>query len=116
MSTVRLLTHCSRLNLGCIKFRKIHLRLLRTLTDHLLTIWDQPDEGIWETRGGPAISHSKMMAWVAFDRAIKSAESFGLDGPVEEWRTVRERIHREICEKSFNAQLNSFVQSYGQRA
>jgi GH15 family glucan-1,4-alpha-glucosidase len=77
--------------LGGIKFRKIDLRLLRTLTDHLLTIWDQPDEGIWETRGGPQqFTYSKMMAWVAFDRAInrRVAQSARTDPP----RNLREVV------------------------
>jgi len=86
----------------------------RALIDHLTTIWTSPDEGIWETRGGRRhFTHSKVMAWVAIDRAIKSAECFGLDGPVAAWRVLREKIHREVCEKAFNPRLGAFVQAYG---
>ena len=84
------------------------------LIAHLETIWDQPDDGIWEMRGSRRhFTHSKVMAWVAFDRAIRSAQEFGLDGPVEHWAEIRDRIHREVCERGFDARLNSFVQSYG---
>ena len=61
---------------------------------HLENIWREPDEGIWEVRGGPRhFTHSKVMAWVAFDRAVRSIEEFGLDGPLERWREVRAAIH-----------------------
>jgi GH15 family glucan-1,4-alpha-glucosidase len=84
------------------------------LLQHLETIWAEPDEGIWEVRGGPRhFTYSKVMAWVAFDRAIKSAERFGLKGPVERWRAVRGRIHDDVCEHGFNARVGAFVQSYG---
>lgn len=84
------------------------------MMSHLQAIWREPDDGIWEVRGGrQQFTHSKIMAWVAFDRAIRSVEEFGLEGPVEEWRKLREVIHAEICEKGFNAQRNSFVQYYG---
>ena len=88
--------------------------LERALVEHLETIWEQPDEGIWEVRGGRRqFTHSKVMAWVAFDRAICSVEKFGLDGPVERWRVQRERVHEQVCREGFDPQLNSFVQSYG---
>ena len=84
------------------------------LIEHLETIWDQPDDGIWEVRGGRKhFTHSKVMAWVAFDRMIRSAEEFGLDGPVAHWRDVREVIHRQICQEGFDRAQNCFVQSYG---
>jgi len=84
-----------------------------TMLEHLETIWNEPDEGIWETRGGRQhFTFSKVMAWVAFDRAIASAEKFGLPGPLDHWREVRERIHATVCERSFNPQLNSFTQVY----
>jgi GH15 family glucan-1,4-alpha-glucosidase len=84
--------------------------------DHLKQIWREPDEGIWEVRGGPRhFTHSKVMAWVAFDRAIKSAESFGLDGPIGEWRTLRDEICSEVLRKGFDAELGTFVQSYGSK-
>ena len=81
---------------------------------HLETIWQLRDEGIWEVRGGSKhFTHSKMMAWVAFDRAIKIAESCGFDAPVRSWKKTRAAIHRQVCEKGFNKRLNSFVQHYG---
>lgn len=86
----------------------------RALMAHLEKVWDEPDEGIWETRGGRRhFTHSKVMAWLAFDRAIHSAVEFGLEGPVERWRKLRARIHREVCARGFNPDLNAFVQSYG---
>ncbi|MGF6807612.1 GH15 family glucan-1,4-alpha-glucosidase [Paraburkholderia sp. Clong3] len=86
----------------------------RAMLEHLSTIWREPDEGIWETRGGPEhFTFSKVMAWVAFDRAIRSAEMFKLDGPLDEWRAMRDTIHAEVCEKAWNPQLNAFSQYYG---
>jgi GH15 family glucan-1,4-alpha-glucosidase len=82
--------------------------------EHLQMIWNDPDEGIWEVRGVPQhFTHSKVMAWVAFDRAIKSAETFGLPGPLDEWRKLREEICAQVCAKGFDKELGSFVQSYG---
>jgi GH15 family glucan-1,4-alpha-glucosidase len=82
--------------------------------DHLREIWREPDEGIWEVRGTPRqFTHSKVMAWVAFDRAIKSAETFGLEGPLDEWRKLRDEICEEVCTKGFDPELGTFVQSYG---
>ena len=84
------------------------------MLEHLETIWQEPDEGIWETRGGRQhFTFSKVMAWVAFDRAIKSAESFDLPGPLDHWREIRAQIHAQVCEKSWNPQLNAFTQVYG---
>ena len=72
-----------------------------------------PDDGIWEVRGPRRhFTHSKVMAWVAFDRAIKDAESDSLEAPVERWREVRNAIHAEVCEKGFDARKNAFVQCY----
>jgi GH15 family glucan-1,4-alpha-glucosidase len=86
----------------------------RNLITHLAEIWDQPDEGIWEVRGGRRhFTFSKAMAWVAVDRAIRSAEEFGLAGPLDHWRTLRQRIHESVCREGFNAEKNSFVQYYG---
>jgi len=89
-------------------------RLQIALMTHLESIWQTPDEGIWEVRG-PArhFTHSKVMAWVAFDRAVKTIEQFNLDGPVERWRAVRDRIHAEVCAHGYNATRGCFVQSYG---
>jgi len=84
---------------------------------HLETIWDQPDDGIWEVRGGRRhFVHSKVMAWVAFDRAVRSATEFGLDGPVDHWREVRDAIHAQVCERGFDPAQGAFVQSYGSSA
>ena len=84
--------------------------------EHLADIWDQPDHGIWERRG--AARHyvfSKVMTWVAFDRGIKSAEKFGFEAPLERWRSLRDAIIREVCDKGFDATQNTFVESYGSR-
>jgi GH15 family glucan-1,4-alpha-glucosidase len=76
--------------------------------------WHEPDEGIWEVRGGRRhFTHSKMMAWVAFDRGIKLCEEFGREGPVERWRHIRDHIHAQICREAWNDDLESFTQSYG---
>ena len=84
------------------------------LVRHLETIWDQPDDGIWEVRGGRRhFTHSKVMAWVAFDRAVRSATEFGLEAPVERWKKVRDTIHDQVCERGFDSAQDSFVQSYG---
>jgi GH15 family glucan-1,4-alpha-glucosidase len=88
--------------------------LQRAFLNHLERIWTEPDEGIWEVRGAPRhFTYSKMMAWVAFDRAIKSAEKFGLEGPVDRWRILAAEIHEQVCERGFDRELGSFVQSYG---
>ena len=87
-----------------------------SLTDHLCKMWENPDEGIWETRGGAQhFTHSKVMAWVALDRAIRHHEQFDGKGDVKRWRKNREMLHREICRKGFDKRLNSFVQSYGSK-
>ena len=87
--------------------------LQRALLDHLEKIWTEPDEGIWEVRGGRRhFTYSKVMAWVAFDRSIKSAEAFGFEGPLDKWRLLRDRIHEEVCRRAFNPRLGAFAQSY----
>ncbi|MGO8915659.1 MAG: glycoside hydrolase family 15 protein, partial [Stellaceae bacterium] len=92
-------------------------RLQQELLQHLETIWREPDEGIWEVRGGrQQFTYSKVMAWVAFDRAIKSVEEFALDGPVDHWRALRKTIHDEVCGRAFDAEIGAFVQSYGSKA
>jgi GH15 family glucan-1,4-alpha-glucosidase len=86
----------------------------RNLLDALEVAWDLPDEGIWEVRGPKRhFTHSKVLAWVAFDRAVQSVEAWGLEGPVERWRRVRQEIHDEVCREGFNVELNSFTQAYG---
>jgi GH15 family glucan-1,4-alpha-glucosidase len=91
-------------------------QLLLALLDHLESVWQQPDDGIWEVRGPQRhFTHSKVMAWVAVDRAVKAVERFGLTGPVERWRQLRATIHDEVCRRGFDAGLNSFVQFYGSK-
>ena len=82
--------------------------------EHLEKVWDQPDHGIWERRG--AARHyvfSKVMTWVAFDRGIKSAEKFGFKAPLDRWRSLRDTICRDVCEKGFDTTHNTFVEFYG---
>jgi GH15 family glucan-1,4-alpha-glucosidase len=88
--------------------------LQRALLAHLEKVWVEPDEGIWEVRGPPRhFTYSKVMAWVAFDRAVKMVEGMGLPGPVERWRELRSRIHRDVCECGYSERRGAFVQSYG---
>ena len=99
--------------------------LQTALVNHLCEVWREPDQGIWETRGGPKhFTHSKVMAWVAVDRAIQmagqgkerdggEAERKARERNVRRWKKVRAEIHREVCERGFDKKLNSFVQSYG---
>ena len=92
-------------------------RLQRALLDFLTSAWRQPDEGIWEMRGPKRhFTHSKVMAWVAVDRMIKAVEHFGVEGPVERWRQLRDIIHAEVCQRGFDAERNTFVQYYGGKA
>jgi GH15 family glucan-1,4-alpha-glucosidase len=86
----------------------------RHMLGRLERLWHQPDEGIWEVRGGRRhFTHSKVMAWVAFDRGIRFCEEFGRDGPVDRWRNIRAEIHAEVCREAWNDRLGSFTQSYG---
>jgi GH15 family glucan-1,4-alpha-glucosidase len=86
----------------------------RTLLDFLESSWEQPDEGIWEVRGPRRdFTHSKVMAWVAFDRAVKGVERFRLEGPAERWRRVRDTIHDTVCRAAFSVERNAFVQHFG---
>jgi GH15 family glucan-1,4-alpha-glucosidase len=87
--------------------------LQREFLEQLVEAWEQPDHGIWEIRGPPQhFTHSKIMAWVAFDRAVKDAQRYGLPGPLDEWRALRDRIHRQVCERGYDPQRNCFVQAY----
>jgi GH15 family glucan-1,4-alpha-glucosidase len=89
--------------------------LQAALVNHLCMVWPEPDEGIWETRGrAQHFTHSKVMAWVALDRAIKHHEQYGSED-VKRWKKNREMIHKEVCSKGFDKKLNSFVQSYGSK-
>jgi GH15 family glucan-1,4-alpha-glucosidase len=88
--------------------------LMVLLLDHLEEVWRLPDEGLWEVRGGRRhFTHSKVMAWVAFDRAVKMVERYGLEGPVESWKGIRQEIHEDVCKHGFNNEWGAFVQSYG---
>ena len=87
------------------------------LLAYLETGWNQPDEGIWEVRGPRRhFTHSKVMAWVAFDRAVRSVEEQGLAGPVERWRAIRDEIHAEVCREGYSTSRRAFTQSYGSEA
>ncbi|MGA2850095.1 MAG: glycoside hydrolase family 15 protein [Terracidiphilus sp.] len=88
--------------------------VLIQLMEHLETIWKLPDEGIWETRGKPQqFTYSKMMAWVAFDRAVLLAERMHYEAPIDKWKAIRETLHTEICVKAFNKRKKCFVRAYG---
>jgi GH15 family glucan-1,4-alpha-glucosidase len=88
--------------------------LQRSIMDFLEGRWQDPDEGIWEVRGPRRpFTHSRVMAWVAADRAVKAVEPFGLEGPVDRWRQLRADIHADVCAHGFDAQRNTFTQSYG---
>jgi GH15 family glucan-1,4-alpha-glucosidase len=90
--------------------------LERALLEFVEDGWRQPDDGIWEVRGPRRhFTHSKVMAWVALDRAVKEIEEFGFDGPVERWRSARDAIHAEVLEKGFDAERNTFTQYYGSK-
>ncbi|WP_461036781.1 glycoside hydrolase family 15 protein [Streptomyces mayteni] len=90
----------------------LQLKLIKYLEDH----WDEPDEGIWEVRGPRRhFTHSKVMAWVAVDRTVKLIESGEVDGPLERWRDLRDEIHRDVCEKGYDKERNTFTQSYGSK-
>ena len=89
-------------------------RLQRTILRQLEDDWNKPDEGIWEVRGGRRhFTHSRLMCWVAFDRGIKAVEEFGVEGPVERWREIRETIRQDIWENGWNEEKQTFVQYYG---
>ena len=88
--------------------------LQRRLMEYLESRWTDPDEGIWEVRGPRRhFTHSKVMAWVAFDRAVKAIEEFGLSGPIDRWKQLREEAHDQVCREGFNSELGSFTQYFG---
>ena len=94
-------------------FWDLQLALMRFLSEH----WRDPDDGIWEVRGPRRhFTHSKVMAWVAFDRAVRAVEEYGLPGPVDAWRTIREEVHAEVCAKGWNPSRGAFTQFYGSGA
>jgi GH15 family glucan-1,4-alpha-glucosidase len=89
---------------------RIQVEIMGFLVDH----WSDPDEGIWEVRGPRRqFTHSKVMAWVAFDRAVRGIEVHGLEGPADKWSAIRDAIHAEVCEKGWNAEVGAFTQFYG---
>ena len=88
--------------------------LQKVLLGHLADAWRDPDQGLWEIRGEPRhFTHSKVMAWVAFDRACRSVHEHGLEGPVERWEHLRDEIHAEVCREAWDDSLGSFTQFYG---
>jgi GH15 family glucan-1,4-alpha-glucosidase len=92
-------------------------RVERVLLDALESRWREPDASIWEVRGPPRqFTYSKVLAWVAFDRAVKAVEVHGLKGPAGRWRALRDAIHRDVCENGYDAKRNAFVQYYGASA
>ena len=91
-------------------------QLQLALMARLQGVWNRPDRGIWEVRGKPQhFTYSKVMAWVAFDRAIRSAEQFRLPAPLRRWRTLRRRIHEDVCRHGFNRTVGTFVRTYGSK-
>jgi GH15 family glucan-1,4-alpha-glucosidase len=90
--------------------------LQRVLVEFVENHWEEPDQGIWELRGPPQrLVYSRVMAWVAIDRAVKSVEKYGLEGPVERWRKVRDEIHQQVCAEGYNAEVGAFTQAYGSK-
>ncbi|HSY38030.1 MAG TPA: glycoside hydrolase family 15 protein [Polyangia bacterium] len=90
--------------------------LQRGLVDFVESVWQTPDEGIWEVRGPRRdFTHSKVMAWVAIDRSVKMIERFGFEGPIDRWRALRDQIHADVCARGFDSARNTFTQFYGSR-
>lgn len=107
------LYHCRCSRLG---MEKAGWGLQQDLLKHLEDTWNQPDQGMWEVRGGAQhFTYSKVMAWVAFDRAIRTIEEFHVEGPVERWRAIRRQIHDDVCAKAFDPAQGAFTQSYGSK-
>jgi GH15 family glucan-1,4-alpha-glucosidase len=91
--------------------------LARHLIEFVVEHWHEPDEGLWEIRGERRqFTHSKVMAWVALNRAVHAIEKFGLDGPLQRWKAVRQEIHDDVCRNAFDAERNTFTRYYGSRA
>jgi GH15 family glucan-1,4-alpha-glucosidase len=103
---------------GGLPHSKAAAALQVALLDHLAAVWREPDESIWEVRGGRRqFTYSKLMAWVAFDRAVKATEAFGTGSVARanRWRQLRDEIHEEVCRRAFDPELGSFVQAYGSK-
>jgi GH15 family glucan-1,4-alpha-glucosidase len=89
-------------------------RVEQAMVEFVESAWKDPDEGIWEVRGPRRpFTHSRVMAWVAVDRAVKAVERFGLEGPVDRWRRLRETIHDDVCRHGYDSTMGAFVQYYG---
>ena len=108
------------LHLACLSGCDLDLHawnIQQAFLDFLESAWQAPDEGIWEVRGPRRhFTHSKVMAWVAFDRAVKAVEQLGRPGPSEKWRRLRDAIHDEVCREAFDPGRGTFTQSYGSKA
>src|ERR671914_546380 len=88
----------------------------RAIVEHVETVWRKPDDGIWEARGPQRhYTYSKVMAWVVFDRAVRVADRFGLEAPIDRWKEIRDEIHREVCERGYDRERNTFTQYYGSK-
>ncbi len=88
----------------------------RTIVEYVETIWRQPDDGIWESRGPRRhYTYSKVMAWVVFDRAVRLAEQFELEAPLDRWKETRDEIHQEVCEQGYDPERRTFTQYYGSK-
>jgi GH15 family glucan-1,4-alpha-glucosidase len=88
----------------------------RNVIEHVETIWSQPDDGIWESRGPRRhYTYSKVMAWVVFDRGVRLAEKFALDAPLDRWRQIRDQIHEEVCARGYDSERETFTQYYGSK-
>ena len=107
------LNHAREAGVPC---EKEELQLQQALTEHLAKIWQKPGSGMWESRAEPRrYTYSAAMAWLALERAVTSIERHGMDGPLAEWKALRDEIHADVCKHGFNKRLGSFVQSYGSR-
>ncbi len=88
----------------------------RGIIEHVETVWREPDDGIWEARGPQRhYTYSKVMAWVVFDRAVRLAEQYELDAPLDRWKQIRDEIHREVCERGYDSERRTFTQYYGSK-
>jgi GH15 family glucan-1,4-alpha-glucosidase len=109
----RLAATAQGISLHTPRFRR-NWRRNQTLISYLEEVWRRPDDGIWEVRGPQRhFTHSKVMAWVAFDRAVQAVEAFGLEGPVDRWRQRRDEVHAEVCREGYDADRGTFTQYYG---
>ena len=88
----------------------------RAVVEHVETVWREPDDGIWEARAERRhYTYSKVMAWVVFDRAIRVAQRFELEAPLDRWERIRDEIHEEVCERGFDPERRTFTQYYGSK-